>query len=58
MGTATTDRRVSAARVMSGPGSLGALNRRTSVRPYTQFTRGGIYRFRPQDFGPTLFRVA
>jgi hypothetical protein len=56
MGIANTDR-VSAARVVNAPGSLLA-NRRHYARPYTEFTRGGINRFRPPEAPPKLFRVA
>jgi hypothetical protein len=57
MGIANTTRGVSAARVANAPGGLLRENRRPYVRPYTEFARGGINRFRPPEPGARLFRV-
>lgn len=57
MSIANTARGVSAARVANAAVSLRRETRIPYVRPYTEFARGGLNRFRPEP-GPRLFRIA
>ena len=57
-GIVITDPRLCAARAVNAPGSLCQRKGRGYVRPYTEFDRGGLNRFRPVDSGPKLFSVA